>query len=418
MVEPGMPTVELSMIVKDGHADLERCLLSAAPFVDRIVVGDTGSVDESRDIVRKIGAELIEVPWEQDFSKARNRVLEKRKCDWVLVLDADEMVDPLSGANIRNFIRDPHIYGCRHTKWDYVTDSIARIGCQAARQNTFRLEESRPYPSYVPTPALRLFRNHPEIRFEGCVHETVSRRITALNLATARADIVIHHFGFVRDSEEKRRAKNDLYHALGENKLQGTPDDPQALVELGVSELEHRKKPEAALAYFARACEIDPNCAVAWLYSGVSLSRLQNSEAALSHLERAKNLGLHTGVLYQAAGDAHFQQGRFEDANRCYIEVAQRGEASPLSEAKRGASEVYLGKSEAGLQRIQRAISSAPHSKELYDILAPAALLAGQLSLAVQAMQARIPMGHLTEFHEQLAALLQVKLNERERAVP
>jgi hypothetical protein len=47
-----MSTVELSMIVKDGGADLARCLSSAAPFVDRIVVGDTGSRDGSREISR------------------------------------------------------------------------------------------------------------------------------------------------------------------------------------------------------------------------------------------------------------------------------------------------------------------------------------------------------------------------------
>ena len=109
-----MPTVELSMIVKDGGADLARCLKSAAPFVDRMVVGDTGSLDDSRDIARRIGAEVIEVRWEQDFSKARNRLIEERKCDWILVLDADEMLDPLSGENIRKLIHERNIYACHH----------------------------------------------------------------------------------------------------------------------------------------------------------------------------------------------------------------------------------------------------------------------------------------------------------------
>jgi len=149
------------------------------------------------------------------------------------------------------------------------------------------------------------------------------------------------------------------------------------------------------------------------LYSGVCLSRLDKADEALVNLERAKQLGLNSGVLLQAAGDAYFKKGDFAAANQAYAELERRGEASPLTEAKRGASEVHLGQVEAGLSRIQQAISSAPQSGELYDILAPAALLAGRLSLAVEAMQARIPLGNLTAFHEQLVALLQARFNEQ-----
>jgi tetratricopeptide (TPR) repeat protein len=408
-----MPTVELSMIVKDGGADLARCLKSAAPFVDRIVVGDTGSSDHSRDIAREIGAEVLDVPWEQDFAKARNRVLDNRKCDWVLILDADEMLDPLSGENLRNFIRQPNIYACHHVMWNYVTESMPRIGYQAARKNPLRLEESRPYPAYVALPTLRLFRNHPGIYFEGSVHEELFKSVAALHLPAAKADIVLHHFGFVRDSEEKRRSKNNLYHALGELKLEKSPDDLHTLIEVGVSHFAHHKNPKAALAHFTRAGEIDPGCAEAWLYSGVCLSRLGEADQALAHLERAKKLGLHSGVLCEAAGDAHFKKGNFAEAIKAYAEMERRGEASPLTEAKRGASQVHLGQLDEGLSRIGQAVSAAPNSRELYDILAPAALLAGRLPLAVEAMQARIPLGNLTGFHEQLVAMLQGQFNEQ-----
>ena len=239
------------------------------------------------------------------------------------------------------------------------------------------------------------------------------KSIAALNLPTTKADIVVHHFGFVRDSEKARHSKNDLYHALGEAKLLESPDDVQALIEVGISHLEHYKKPEAALAYFKRAREIDPNCSTAWLFSDVCLSRLEKLDEALAHLQQAKDLGLHTGVLYQAEGDAHFQKGNFAEANKAYVEMERRGEASPLTETKRGASEVYLGQIQAGLDRIEQAVSSAPHAGKLYDILAPAALLAGRLPLAVRAMQARIPLGNLTEFHEQLVAILQARFNEQ-----
>lgn len=409
------PTVELSMIVKDGGLDFERCLESAAPFVDRILVGDTGSSDDSKAVARRFGAEVIDVRWEQDFSKARNQVLERCKCDWVLLLDADHMLDPTGGRSIRELIKATRIYAYHNDVWNYVPASIPRIGPVAARQNTYQIEESRPYPAYVPVSTVCLFRNHPGIRFEGCVHESLLKNLTALGLATARADFVVHHFGFVRNPET-RRAKNDLYHALGKRKLQADPNDAQSLMELGISEFEHRKKPEAALAYFDRVCEVSPRSAAAWLYAGVCLSRLSNAPDALKRLEHAANLGIQTGVLHEAVGDAHFQMGNFIEAREAYIKVANRAEASPLSEAKRGASEVHLGQIETGLSRIQRAISSTPDAAELYDIFAAAALLAGHLALAVQAMQARVGLGNLADFHTEFVATLQAKYNQLQGA--
>jgi hypothetical protein len=111
----------------------------------------------------------------------------------------------------------------------------------------------------------------------------------------------------------------------------------------------------------------------------------------------------------------HCAASQFADATRLNHKKFRplRGEASPLTEAKRGVSEVYLGQTQTGLNRIERAVSFEPDSGELYDILVPAALLAGRLPLAVQAMQSRLALGNLTRFHEQLVDLLQAKFNEQ-----
>jgi glycosyltransferase involved in cell wall biosynthesis len=138
------PTVELSMIVKDGAAVLARCLSSVAPFVDRIVVGDTGSTDESAAIARNFGAEVVAIPWENDFSRARNRILEHRKCDWILVLDADEMLDASGAARIRKLIESHTVFAYHNPRWNYMRDMNGRLGFQTAKPNQFKLEESKP----------------------------------------------------------------------------------------------------------------------------------------------------------------------------------------------------------------------------------------------------------------------------------
>jgi tetratricopeptide (TPR) repeat protein len=404
------------MIVKDGASVLARCLQSVAPFVDRIIVGDTGSTDDSAAIARKFGAEVVSIPWEQDFSRARNRILEHRKCDWILVLDADEMLDATGGARIRQLIESHTVYAYHNPRWNYMRDMSARLGFQTAKPNPVMFEESRPYPAYVPLPTTRLFRSHPGIYYEDCVHETITKRLAALHLATGRADFVVHHFGHAEDAEADRQKKDELYHALGEKKLGTNPDDPQALIEMGLAELEHARRPAAALAHFERVCELSPESAAAWLYTGVCLVRLTKLPEALVRLERAADLGLQTGLLFQAVGDAHFHSGRFTQARAAYVQVADLGEASPLSEAKRGACDINLGSVAEGIRRMQRAVEAAPAYGELYDILAAASLQVGNLLLATQTLQARLHMGKPTDFHFKLAAVLQTEFKARQEA--
>jgi hypothetical protein len=402
------------MIVKDGAPVLGRCLKSAAPVVDRILVGDTGSIDDSVEIARSFGAEVIAIPWEKDFSRARNRVLQQRKCDWILVLDADEMLDGAGGARIREMIETPNADAYHNWRWNYMRDTSTRLGFQAARPNPGVIDDARPYPAYVPLPTTRLFRSHPGVYYEGCVHETVTRRVSALKLATAFADFVVHHFGHAEDADLERQKKNDLYQELGEKKLAANGNDPQAFIELGFAELENSRRPAVALKHFERACELSPQSAVGWLFSGVCLVRLTRLPEALERLERAASLGMRNAVFYQALGDAHFHAGHYAEARDAYAQLAALGESSPLSDAKLGASEVHLGSAQEGIRRMQRAVASAPAFGELYDILAAGALLGGNVQLAAKTAEERLSIGKTTKFHIQLAALLQAQLMQHE----
>jgi predicted Zn-dependent protease len=143
--------------------------------------------------------------------------------------------------------------------------------------------------------------------------------------------------------------------------------------------------------------------------------RLMKLPEALERLDRAASLGLRNAVLYQTLGDAHFHAARYSEARNAYAQVAALGEASPLSEAKLGACEIHLGSVVEGIGRMKQAVSDAPEFGELYDMLAAGALLSGDVELAARTAEARLRLGHLTEFHVQLAALVQAKLKERQK---
>jgi tetratricopeptide (TPR) repeat protein len=80
------------LIVKDEEENLPSCLAALGGFVDEIVVYDTGSVDATRDIARGAGAAVIEGTWTDDFAAARNAALAHCTGEWILWVDADELL--------------------------------------------------------------------------------------------------------------------------------------------------------------------------------------------------------------------------------------------------------------------------------------------------------------------------------------
>lgn len=85
-----LPKLSLCMIVKNEKHNLPRCLVSAQPYVDEIIVVDTGSDDGTPEIAAKFGAKVSYFEWGNDFAAARNYAISQATGDWILMLDADE----------------------------------------------------------------------------------------------------------------------------------------------------------------------------------------------------------------------------------------------------------------------------------------------------------------------------------------
>ena len=151
------------MIVKNGEPTLARCLESASFAVDEIVVADTGSTDASVQIALRYGARVIHVRWEDDFAQARNATLRHGNCDWVLFLDADELLDAEGARQIAELVTNPGVSGYSIPIWNYVPTLATRMLNRPAQQNPHRIEAARGFPAYVEHVNVRLFRRHPEI---------------------------------------------------------------------------------------------------------------------------------------------------------------------------------------------------------------------------------------------------------------
>ncbi len=87
-----MITLSVCMIVKNEHDTLARCLDCASKIADEIIVVDTGSTDDTKDIALKYTHKVYDFNWVDDFSKARNFSFSKATKEYIMWLDADDVI--------------------------------------------------------------------------------------------------------------------------------------------------------------------------------------------------------------------------------------------------------------------------------------------------------------------------------------
>jgi glycosyltransferase involved in cell wall biosynthesis len=88
------------MIVKNESSNIEDCLKSVSSFINYYIIADTGSTDNTKEIIKKffdskgIPGEILDHPWE-DFGTNRSKVLAHchGKTKWAIMIDADDYIE-------------------------------------------------------------------------------------------------------------------------------------------------------------------------------------------------------------------------------------------------------------------------------------------------------------------------------------
>ncbi|MDQ7788611.1 MAG: glycosyltransferase family 2 protein, partial [Clostridia bacterium] len=180
-------TISLCMIARNEAQNLGRCLNSVRDVVDEMIVIDTGSSDGTANIARSLGARVYSFVWNDNFSDARNSSLEMATGDWILFLDADEELAPESHDALRSLVNDETVDG-------YFVKIINYLGNEG-------------WTETCPDIVFRLFRNRPEYRFRGAIHEQIADVILENNRRAGyrmAEDVIILHYGYLdRQISEK-----------------------------------------------------------------------------------------------------------------------------------------------------------------------------------------------------------------------
>ncbi len=198
--------LSLCMIVKDEETLLPHCLNSVQNVADEVIIVDTGSIDKTLDVARESGARVYSFEWFNDFAAARNESLKYAQGEWILVLDADEVLVPEIIPSLNQAIRES----------DVLAVTLLRQEVGTNRPNSL---------------ISRLFRNRPDISFSRPYHELIDDSVTAILNREPQwrivelAGVAIQHTGYQTDALAQRQ-KVDRARTIMEGYLKTIPTMP------------------------------------------------------------------------------------------------------------------------------------------------------------------------------------------------
>ena len=382
--------LSLSMIVRNEAERLERCLASVADFVDEMVLLDTGSSDATVAIAERCGATVHHLPWPGDFAPARNAALELVQGDWVLVLDADELLRQEARAPLRELMERP----------DLLVVNLLRLE-RGARQS--------PYSRVS-----RLFRRHPAIRWSRPYHSMIDDSVLALLQREPGWAVVdcpvpaLDHEGYRPELLATGDKAARLRMAM-EADLARHPGDPYVCAKLGSLEVsEGRLERGLALLHTGlQNCrpEAVPERYELLLHLGLAEAR-RNPQQAARHYRQALTLPLEPRVtlaarlnlaalLQESATDLPAGPQRMaplEEAAQLCQEACDAAPELPLTWAALGLAERRRGQPLAAIAAYRQAIALDPAQPEPHQNLAAAALLSGDILTAREGFQRAITL--------------------------
>ncbi|MDJ0661626.1 MAG: tetratricopeptide repeat protein [Crocosphaera sp.] len=292
-----MTKLSLCMIVKNEQETLSKCLESVQNVVDEMVILDTGSTDKTVEIAQQFGANVETYEWGDNFAEARNEALKYVTGDWVLVLDADEILNKKVAPQLKEAIE----------KDENLVVNLVRqeIG---SSQSPYSLVS-------------RLFRKHPEVSFSRPYHAIIDDSVSELLKKENHWKIVdlpaitVFHYGYTPGSITSLDKFNRAQKAM-EQFIKEHPNDPYTCSKLGALYAQIGKDKQA-IKLFKQGLKSN-KADIHVLYElhyhlGNLHSKQQEKEKAIKHYQKAVEqsimaplkLGAYNnlGVVLQSMGD-------------------------------------------------------------------------------------------------------------------
>ena len=313
--------LSLCMIVKNEEKNIRSFLTKTIPFVDEINIVDTGSTDNTIEIIREIypDVNLREIEWGDNFSYARNISLDMANCEWVISLDVDEEIDKKDFLHIRRVLENCDVSGIVLLQRSYISspETVDFI------TNNTSYEQGKDFAGYIDVPFLRLFKNRSDFRYEGVVHELMDYALK--DEKKLRLKIPIHHFGMV--SKDDKFRKNNFYLKLLEKEIIDAPDLFKVKYTLARQYFDLKRYDEA-YTFFKKTIEQRPDTPKLYEYLGLTLNHLKRYKESIPYLEKSIDLGSLTAKPYSLLGVSYFN---LKDYDKAILNLKKAIELNPES---------------------------------------------------------------------------------------
>jgi glycosyltransferase involved in cell wall biosynthesis len=226
---PSAPPVSLCMIVKNEERNLPACLATVRDLVSETIVVDTGSSDRTREEARRLGARVFDFPWIDSFAAARNESLRHARCPWIFWMDADDRLDETNRERLRALFATLGDLGDENAAYSMKCVCVTQHG------------------QITVVDHVRLFRNHPRLRWTYRVHEQTLPAIRRLGHELRWSEVEIQHTGYQDRALRRRKLERDLRLLRLEDMEE--PDHPFTLFNMGSIAQELGRTAEAVGLY-------------------------------------------------------------------------------------------------------------------------------------------------------------------------
>ncbi|MDJ0692114.1 MAG: glycosyltransferase [Xenococcaceae cyanobacterium MO_188.B32] len=374
-----MTNLSLCAIVKNEEYFLPKCLESLKNIVDEIIILDTGSTDKTVEIAEQLGAKVYHFQWCDDFAVARNEALKYVQGEWVLVLDADEVLNPAIVPQLQQAIEAEN----------NLVVNLVRHEVGAAQS---------PYSLIS-----RLFRRHPAIKFSRPYHALIDDSVSELLAkesdwrVVSLSDVAILHYGY----QAEAIASLDKYtraRVMMEKFLATHPNDPYVCSKLGALYLQSGslKNGIKFLKQGLKSNLAEPPVLFEIHYSlGNAYNRQQDYERAQKHYHKAiaqPILPILKIGAYNNLGSLLLNLGDLRGAKRVLDEVLQLDSQFAMGYYNLGMLLNKMGQRERAVAAYQKAIELNPHYAPAYQNLGVTFYQSGYMQESIEKFKQAIAL--------------------------
>lgn len=368
------------IIVKNEAANLPKCLASVQNVVDEIIVLDTGSSDRTVEIAKEFTAKVYNFKWCNDFSAARNESLKYATGDWILVLDADEILVTEIIPQIKQAIQ---------------TDNCILI-------NLLRQEIGASQSPY--SLVSRLFRNHPEVYFSRPYHAMVDDSIVKLLQKQSNwqiislPDVAILHYGYqpgiITAKDKFQKAKNIMQGYLAQH-----PNDAYVCSKLGALYIELGEV-KRGIKLLEKGLKNNQNIDNGILYEihyhlGIGYNKIQNIKQAKYHYTEATQINILPQLqigAYNNLGNILLEEGDLQGAYKAYTMTIQADNQFTFGYYNLGMVLKAKGLYTEAIAAYEKAIQLNPNYGEAYQNLGVVLMKIGKIPESLAAFKQAITL--------------------------